>query len=87
MHTLKRSRQQPQPKARHVPLLDRSGGRRYTPGEQRAWRAGFIAGIEHAQSQLELFRIRVGVRGVEIDVPEFWPEVSPSPAAAWSTKP
>lgn len=57
---------------------------RLTSRERRIWRAGFVAGVEHCQQQLELFRIRFTARGVEIDAPKFWPSTSPSPAEAWS---
>jgi hypothetical protein len=59
---------------------------RLTPGERRAWRSGFIAGIEHCTGQLELFRIRFTARGVDIDAPRHWPSVTPSPAEAWAEK-
>lgn len=59
-------------------------GRRLTAGERRAWRSGFIAGVEHAGAQLELFRIRFSARGVEIDAPKFWPSVTPSVARAFT---
>jgi hypothetical protein len=49
-----------------------------TPGERRAWRAGFLAGVEHATKQLELFRIKFACRGVDIDVPQHWPTVERS---------
>lgn len=71
------------PKAHRGSLNARSA--RLTPGERKAWRSGFIAGVEHCTQQLELFRIRFSVRGVEIDAPKYWPSVTPSPASAWSS--
>lgn len=80
-------RPSPLPRKHRSPQLNgrsvqRSG--RLTPGERRAWRAGFIAGVEHCTEQLELFRIRFCARGVEIDAPVEWASASPSPAAAWT---
>lgn len=47
-----------------------------TPSERRAWRLGFLAGVEHSTKQLELFRIKFACRGVTIDAPTSWPVVA-----------
>ena len=44
-----------------------------TARERRAYRWGFVDGVEHAARQLELFRIRLAGRSVQIDVPRHWP--------------
>jgi hypothetical protein len=79
-------RPQPLPRRHRTAGLNARAGRtgKLTPGERRAWRAGFTAGVEHCTAQLELFRIRFCARGVEIDAPINWASASPSPAQAWT---
>jgi len=60
-------------------MISKEGGapqrpsRALTTGERKAWRLGFLAGVEHSMRQLELFRIRFAARGIEIRSPELWP--------------
>lgn len=66
--------------------MRRSEGRRIdfqplTARERKAYRWGFIDGVEHAAKQLELFRIRVAGKSLHIDVPETWPHIKRMDAA------
>lgn len=58
--------------------MNRSEGRKVrfeplTARERRAYRWGFVDGVEHAAKQLELFRIRLAGKSTQIDVPRSWP--------------
>lgn len=44
--------------------------------ERRAYRWGFIDGLTEGNRQLELFRVRVCVRGFFVEVPRAWPTVT-----------
>lgn len=43
-----------------------------TPSEKKAWKWGYVTGLGDGIQQLELFRISVGARNVEITAPTEW---------------